>query len=253
MAVFLRAIHYHTNAILNFFGKDKKINTITQMDISNFINSCRNAGLQDSSINVHLSKLATIFNRLLEDEIIDKKIKVKKIKLRSKEKNIISQEMEEVFLSKIKKEVHRDLVMLLLDTGLRVNEALNLRKEHIDLQEGFLYIYANKTDTPRAVPITSRVREILSKRIGNADLFPRVRYNAFYTMLKNAVKAAGLPEDITVHSLRHTCLSRLAKNGANASLIMAWAGHKKLSTSQQYIHMNPQDLKNFANKLDNAI
>ena len=247
------AIHYHTNAILKFFGKDKKINTITQMDISNFINSCRNAGLQDSSINVHLSKLATIFNRLLEDEIIDKKIKVKKIKLRSKEKNIISQEMEEVFLSKIKKEVHRDLVVLLLDTGLRVNEALNLRKEHIDLQEGFLYIYANKTDTPRAVPITSRVREILSKRIGNADLFPRVRYNAFYTMLKNAVKAAGLPEDITVHSLRHTCLSRLAKNGANASLIMAWAGHKKLSTSQQYIHMNPQDLKNFANKLDNAI
>ncbi len=250
---FCGAIHYHTNAILKFFGKDKKINTITQMDISNFINSCRNAGLQDSSINVHLSKLATIFNRLLEDEIIDKKIKVKKIKLRSKEKNIISQEMEEVFLSKIKKEVHRDLVVLLLDTGLRVNEALNLRKEHIDLQEGFLYIYANKTDTPRAVPITSRVREILSKRIGNADLFPRVRYNAFYTMLKNAVKAAGLPEDITVHSLRHTCLSRLAKNGANASLIMAWAGHKKLSTSQQYIHMNPQDLKNFANKLDNAI
>lgn len=250
---FCGAIHYHTNAILKFFGKDKKINTITQMDISNFINSCRNAGLQDSSINVHLSKLATIFNRLLEDEIIDKKIKVKKIKLRSKEKNIISQEMEEVFLSKIKKEVHRDLVVLLLDTGLRVNEALNLRKEHIDLQEGFLYIYANKTDTPRAVPITSRVREILSKRIGNADLFPRVRYNAFYTMLKNAVKAAGLPADITVHSLRHTCLSRLAKNGANASLIMAWAGHKKLSTSQQYIHMNPQDLKNFANKLDNAI
>lgn len=250
---FCGAIHYHTNAILKFFGKDKKINTITQMDISEFINSCRNAGLQDSSINVHLSKLATIFNRLLEDEIIDKKIKVKKIKLRSKEKNIISQEMEEVFLSKIKKEVHRDLVVLLLDTGLRVNEALSLRKEHIDLQEGFLYIYANKTDTPRAVPITSRVREILSKRIGNADLFPRVRYNAFYTMLKNAVKAAGLPEDITVHSLRHTCLSRLAKNGANASLIMAWAGHKKLSTSQQYIHMNPQDLKNFANKLDNAI
>ena len=250
---FCGAIHYHTNAILKFFGKDKKINTITQMDISNFINSCRNAGLQDSSINVHLSKLATIFNRLLEDEIIDKKIKVKKIKLRSKEKNIISQEMEEIFLSNIKKEVHRDLVVLLLETGLRINEALNLRKEHIDLQEGFLYIYANKTDTPRAVPITSRVREILSKRIGNADLFPRVRYNAFYTMLKNAVKAAGLPEDITVHSLRHTCLSRLAKNGANASLIMAWAGHKKLSTSQQYIHMNPQDLKNFANKLDNAI
>lgn len=250
---FCGAIHYHTNAILKFFGKDKKINTITQMDISNFINSCRNAGLQDSSINVHLSKLATIFNRLLEDEIIDKKIKVKKIKLRSKEKNIISQEMEEIFLSNIKKEVHRDLVVLLLETGLRINEALNLKKEHIDLQEGFLYIYANKTDTPRAVPITSRVREILSKRIGNADLFPRVRYNAFYTMLKNAVKAAGLPEDITVHSLRHTCLSRLAKNGANASLIMAWAGHKKLSTSQQYIHMNPQDLKNFANKLDNAI
>ena len=250
---FCGAIHYHTNAILKFFGKDKKINTITQMDISNFINSCRNAGLLDSSINVHLSKLATIFNRLLEDEIIDKKIKVKKIKLRSKEKNIISQEMEEIFLSNIKKEVHRDLVVLLLETGLRINEALNLKKEHIDLQEGFLYIYANKTDTPRAVPITSRVREILSKRIGNADLFPRVRYNAFYTMLKNAVKAAGLPEDITVHSLRHTCLSRLAKNGANASLIMAWAGHKKLSTSQQYIHMNPQDLKNFANKLDNAI
>lgn len=247
------AIRYHTNAILDFFGKDKKISTITQMDISNFVSSCRNAGLQDSTINVHLSKLATIFNRLLDDEIIDKKIKVKKIKLRSKEKNIISQEMEDVFLSKIKKEVHRDLVVLLLETGLRINEALNLRKEHIDLHEGFVYIYVNKTDTPRAVPITSRAREILSKRIGNADLFPRVKYAAFYVALKKAAKAAGLPEDITIHSLRHTCLSRLAKNGANASIIMAWAGHKKLTTSQQYIHMSAQDLKNFANKLDNAI
>lgn len=246
-------IHYHTDTILNFFGRDKKVNSITQMDISDFVSSCRNAGLQDSTINVHLSKLATIFNRLLEDEIIEKKIKVKRIKLRSKEKNIISREMEDVFLSKIKKEVHRDLVVLLLETGLRINEALNLKKEHIDIHEGFVYIYVNKTDTPRAVPITSRAHEILSKRIRNADLFPRVKYNAFYIALKNAAKAAGLPEDITVHSLRHTCLSRLAKNGANASIIMAWAGHKKLSTSQQYIHMSAQDLKNFANKLDNAV
>lgn len=246
-------IHYHTDTILNFFGRDKKVNTITQVDISDFVSTCRNAGLQDSTINVHLSKLATIFNRLLEDEIIDKKIKVKKIKLRSKEKNIVSHEMEEVFLSKLKKEVHRDLVILLLETGLRINEALNLKKEHIDLHEGFIYIYINKTDTPRAVPITSRAREILSKRIGNADLFPRVKYNAFYAALKSAAKAAGLPEDITIHSLRHTCLSRLAKNGANASIIMAWAGHKKLSTSQQYIHMSAQDLKSFANKLDDVM
>ena len=187
--------------------------------------------------------------RVADDELVPKRIKVKAVKVRSKDRNVLSEDMEKSFLENINKAEIRDFFELLIDTGLRVSEGLRLRKEHIDFNGGFIHIYVNKTDNPRTVPISERVRKILLSRAGNMKLFPHITYQALVYHFNRAKAQAGLPDDVTIHSLRHTCLTRLAKNGANAALIMAWAGHKELATSQRYVHLGADDLKKFAEEM----
>ncbi len=238
-----------SNKILDYFGNNRVVEKITQIDISNFVTHLRNAGLQDSSINLCLSKLGTILKRVADDELVPKRIKVKAVKVRSKDRNVLSEDMEKSFLENINKAEIRDFFELLIDTGLRVSEGLRLRKEHIDFNGGFIHIHVNKTDNPRTVPISERVRKILLSRAGNMRLFPHISYQALVYHFNRAKEQAGLPDDVTIHSLRHTCLTRLAKNGANAALIMAWAGHKELATSQRYVHLGADDLKKFAEEM----
>lgn len=239
-----------SNKILDYFGNNRVVEEITQIDVSNFVKHLRNAGLQDSSINLCLSKLGTILKRVADDELVSKRIRVKAIKVRSKDRNILTEEMEKAFLENINKQDIRDFFELLIDTGLRVSEGLGLRKEHIDFDNGVIHIYVNKTDNPRTVPMSERVRNILLSRAGNMKLFPHITtYQALVYHFNRAKEQAGLPDDITIHSLRHTCLTRLAKSGANAAIIMAWAGHRELATSQRYVHLGADDLKKFAEEM----
>jgi integrase len=39
-----------------------------------------------------------------------------------------------------------------------------------------------------------------------------------------------------IHTLRHTCLTRLAQRGWSAPAISQWAGHKSLAVTQRYVH-----------------
>ena len=55
--------------------------------------------------------------------------------------------------------------------------------------------------------------------------------------LKAARKAAGMARG-TLHSLRHTFISRAANNGAAIHLVSKWAGHSDLATTQKYLHTN---------------
>ena len=80
--------------------------------------------------------------------------------------------------------------------------------------------------------------------------FPR-NYFGFREEYKRAVgfvcRELGLSDQIrkewVIHTLRHTCLTRLANKGATASQLQQWAGHRSLKVSQGYIHGSGIDLE----------
>lgn len=238
-----------TKHISHYFGDKTLVSKINQENIAGFIDYLRERKRKDSSINIYLSKLGTIFNRVYDDELVTKKIKVKLLRVRSKDKNIISQEQETAIIEYFRnagKFENADLTLLLLRTGLRISEALKLQREHIDTDQNIIYIYENKTDNPRGIPVGDDVMEMLHLRMSNDKLFPHTTTETYRNALNKVKQALELPDDITIHSLRHTCITRLAQQGANASIIMAWAGHKSIQTSQRYIHLGVNDVKAFA-------
>ena len=66
---------------------------------------------------------------------------------------------------------------------------------------------------------------------------PKMHPRTWTAKFDEARKAAGL-EHGTLHSLRHTFISRAANNGAAIHLVSKWAGHSDLATTLKYLHVN---------------
>ena len=64
--------------------------------------------------------------------------------------------------------------------------------------------------------------------------------NDIKTSFNKAKKKAGLDEEITFHSLRHTFCSR-ALDYMNIDDVKKFAGHSDIRTTQQYVHMNQEE------------
>lgn len=156
----------------------------------------------------------------------------------------------------------RDRAMLevLYATGLRVSELVNLRKEDVNLNAGFILV-RGKGDKERMIPMGDAARDcirefldsgrpsLLGKR-SSPHLFPTIRggamtRQAFWKLLKERWgPAAGLdPGHLSPHVLRHSFATHLLRHGADLRTIQTLLGHADLSTTQIYTHVNRERLK----------
>jgi integrase len=73
------------------------------------------------------------------------------------------------------------------------------------------------------------------------------------SFFKPAVRAAGLPEDLRLYDLRHTCASLLIAQGASVKAVQAQLGHAAASiTLDTYGHLFPSDMEALADRLEQA-
>lgn len=86
----------------------------------------------------------------------------------------------------------KDMVILAINTELRLAEVLNLKPEHVDFHRDVLYIKSTKTDEDREVPLNSVSRELLAKlfsraqRQGDEYLLTNSQTKTKYTSVKTA-------------------------------------------------------------------
>jgi integrase len=74
--------------------------------------------------------------------------------------------------------------------------------------------------------------------------------DAFY---KPALRAAGLPSEVRLYDLRHTCASLLTREGASIKAVQAQMGHATASiTLDTYGHLFPDELPALADRLEHA-
>ena len=95
-------------------------------------------------------------------------------------------------------------------------------------------IAAQSPSTPKHGPLGTKYWLTM---MGGSLFFSRLHRNTWNQKLKAARKAAGIDRG-TLHSLRHTFISRAANNGTALHLVSKWAGHSDLATTQKYLHTN---------------
>jgi len=137
------------------------------------------------------------------------------------------------------------IVVLVLNTGLRVSEVFKLQTEHVDFHRGVLHIKQTKTDEDREVPLNDTARALLHELVDQAKqkkkvyLFTNPKTGTKYTTIKtawwSACKEAGIA-DLRFHDLRHTFGTRAADAGVPLPAIRDVMGHKSTQTTERYAH-----------------
>jgi len=155
------------------------------------------------------------------------------------------------------------IIRLLLQTGMRIGEALSL--EWKDTREGEICLKGENTKSgkPRLILLTAEAREILDElkreraepRVASCYVFHKPDgkpYKRITKAFRNAVRRAGLPtsgpEKITPHVLRHTAASRLSDEGAPEYGIAEFLGHSPKSGSRitrRYMHPSKDSLSSW--------
>ena len=152
----------------------------------------------------------------------------------------------------------RDLafVCLLLDTGLRLSEALNLKLSDIDLAQGFVRVIG-KGNRERFVPIGESVKVVLQRyllrrmAVTNAGdwlfittLATRWSNRQAQIRLSRWAKKAGI-EGVRVspHSLRFTFVRKWLQSGGDSIVLQRILGHQTTQMTSYYARLFATDLK----------
>ncbi len=153
----------------------------------------------------------------------------------------------------------RDKAMLevLYASGLRISELVALQIRQVNLRQGVVRVIG-KGGKERIVPLGQTAIDWLRRYLadargqllpgGGSVLFPSNRARqmtrqTFWHAIKKYARRAGLPENISPHTLRHAFATHLVDNGADLRAVQMMLGHSDLSTTQIYTHIAQQRLK----------
>ena len=144
----------------------------------------------------------------------------------------------------------RDKAMLelLYATGIKVSELLDLRVNDFNIQLGILHLSGGKKERiipiyPAAVKSVTdyliNVRPAIVLEPSQDKLFTNINgapmsRQGFWKLIKHYAAQAGIKEEITPHTLRHSFAAHLLENGARLQDIKEMLGHSDISSTQIY-------------------
>ena len=147
---------------------------------------------------------------------------------------------------------------LLLLTGCRKGEILNLRWDDVDLEDGELHLPDSKTG-PRTITLTPEAVDVLS-RIPRLEDNPHViPGNIRGRPMRNlndpweiVCERAGLA-DMRIHDVRHSYASRALALGESLPMIGRLLGHTQVETTARYAHLAQDSVRESAIRISESI
>ena len=156
---------------------------------------------------------------------------------------------------------YRDRLILeiLYSSALRRAEVANLSVADLDIRGGFLFIRHGKNDKDRVVPVGGAVCGLLERYI--AEVRPRwpsdgqctrvflnrfgnaMHPGAVWHVVRKYVRQAGITKPVSTHTFRHSCATHMVRAGAPGRHLQELLGHSSLETTQIYLHLTVDDLK----------
>lgn len=140
------------------------------------------------------------------------------------------------------------MMQVLLETGARVSEFIQLRVEDISVEERLLVIQQGKGGRRREVPMRRELVQLLQIHLESRRAGPLFRSRQrgsgatpyLYTrqrigqLVRQIAKAAGIHKRVYPHLLRHTVATKLLSLGMDIADVQRFLGHEDVTTTQLY-------------------
>jgi integrase len=241
--------------------REARLDAIDEAMIERYVTQ-RRATVAPATCNRELATLRRALRLAEEWKVISRAPRVRLLKGEGQRDFVLAHSEETKYLSACPP-LLRDAASVMLDTGLRLGELLNLKWEDIRFDPagaakfGYLRVREGKSkNAQRTLSLTSRASAVLfarRKQSVSAYAFPGDSPDApiLVTSLDHlhrrvcepkvdGKKQILFPREFVLHGLRHTFLTRLGEAGADAFTIMKLAGHSSVTVSQRYVHPTPE-------------
>lgn len=242
----------------------QNVEEIHELDLEAYLQYMENGKFASSSISRSVASIRAFFQYLYKEGKIraDVSEKLRSPKVEKKLPEILSVEEVDRLLRQPNISTPkgmRDIAMLelLYATGMRVSEIIHLQVTDLNLNLG--YVVCHDGDKERVLPIGSISRQALRRYLDQARgvfvknpeeqaLFTNcngrmMSRQGFWKMLKGYADEAGIKRDITPHTLRHSFAVHMLQNGADVKSVQEMLGHSDISTTQIYLNMNAEKMR----------
>jgi integrase/recombinase XerD len=248
------------------------LTTVQRQDLSAYAVERLASGLSPRSVTRMIKTFRTFFRFLIDDEEIahDPTLGVPLPKFSKRLPDIARHNDVDKMVASLDDSTlgSRDRAMLLLffGSGLRESELANLKLHDIDLQTGIVKVWAGKGGKDAVLPLSDSAIEalkrylevarpklaefgitskgyistpylFLGKRCGNR----MTRQNVYYRV--RDIASAALGRKVSPHQLRHGFATVLVENDADIADVQALMRHARVSTTQIYLHLDLNYLK----------
>ncbi|PFR91313.1 tyrosine-type recombinase/integrase [Priestia megaterium] len=279
---YIKTWHYFTNWLAESYPEVSLMEEVTTEMVRNYVSYLKyeakkynghkfidcekqSVGLAETTINIRLRVYRALFNYLEREELVEVN-PMDKVKLLRHDLDLTNcftdEEVKEIFMQPNQKDFvgFRDFVAmnLLLDSGLRIGELINLRISDIDFQTRFITLGGerNKNRKPRLVPISAYVTKLLMQlitenqahfkldRIFLSCFGEPISENHFNKRLKYYADKAGITgKKVTAHVYRHTWAKNMTLNGCDAFTLQKMGGWADIRTMRRYIQMDTDEMR----------
>ena len=219
--------------------------------------------LSPQSVHGHVRTLKAFFNWLFNEELIDKNPakQLKPPKVPKTLVNILSDKEIVTIMNSFSRSDPRDMrnqtiFMLLIDTGIRIGEAIGLKLDDLYLNDGYIKVFG-KGQRERIVPIGNNVQKAIHRylfrfrqepayaqitnvfisRLGN-----QMSDNAMKLMIRRLAQRTGVKR-LHAHLCRHTFATKFLSNGGDIFTLQKILGHSTLEMVRRYSNLNSDHVR----------
>ena len=252
------------NKLSSFCTEYKEIIDCTKVSITilrefiTHLHECKSSSKSQARI---LSGIKSFYHYLSIENVIDANPcdKIDRPRIERKLPDTLSPDeindiINSVDLSNPHGERNRTIIETLYSCGLRVSELINLKCSKLFLEDGFL-IVTGKGNKERAVPLNKILIKYLKNYIrlirshqdietGHEDFVflnnrgKQLTRMMIFTIVKKHTEKAGIKKNISPHTFRHSFASHLLQGGADLRAIQTMLGHESISTTEIYMHID---------------
>ena len=251
----LRAYVFHNKSFLDYIKK--KPEQITQEDIKNYLAYViSEKNYKPASTNLAISALRFYYEEILEKNIFKK---IKPPKIEKKIPDALTKDEVKKLIAAITNQKHKLLVELLYASGLRVSEAVSIKIDDLNLEEGLGTIREGKGKKDRHIILSQSLILSLTDYLANRKkdseyVFPsrdsHLSVRMAQKIVSNAAKTAGIKKRVYCHILRSSFATHLLENNVDIRKIQVLLGHSSISTTERYTKISTKQLKEITSPLD---
>lgn len=245
------------------------VRQITQTNLNSYVLYLEKMKFTPSTVSRNIASIKAFYHflfkqRIIEDDISDM---LKAPKIEKKMPGIMTMQqvsdlMEQPGDNTPKQLRDKAMLELMYATGIRVSELITLKMSDLNMQMGFLV--CSDGSKQRVIPFGNKARsallaymekgrEALMVQSDCQALFlncygEEMSRQGFWKLIKYYAKQAGIEEEITPHTLRHSFAAHLVENGADLRSVQEMMGHSDLASTQIYANMNQNRIRDVYTK-----